>query len=291
MRARRRAARGRWTHARRERRSPGPRPARGSRRPRQGSRAAWACLRSRTPKATHAGRARRRASHPGVERPLADPAGEEAPLLEQREPVEAVEREVVEQLCERVGLEHRAVAGGPDLLAPRVREALATASSATSAGSISPGAPGGALRIPRCAVVRREREAGRIGGPLRRAQAGGRRDRELGNPAREVSVEIEVARLRRSRRRRGGPGPRLRGTPSPRRIRPAPGRRPAGRAAAGRGSRSRWPGRRPRGGRARRGPRRRCGWWSRAAARPSWTRRSWTSAFSISVGWCTSEPA
>ena len=26
-------------------------------------------------------------------------------------------------------------------------------------------------------------------------------------------------------------------------------------------------------------------------ARPSWTSRSWMSAFSISVGWCTSEPA
>ena len=136
-----------------------------------------------------------------VERALADPAGEVASLLEQGEPVEHVERAVVEELGDRVRLEDGAVlrrrrllrVARPRGLRDRLLGSLGRVHVADS--------PRGAGRVAGRAVDRGQGEPVRVGRPLRCAQAGARCDRELDHAAREVPVQAVVAgRGDRSRR-------------------------------------------------------------------------------------------
>ena len=122
-------------------------------------------------------------------------------------------------------------------------------------------------------------------------QSGGRGDGELRHRAREEAVDRNVAACRRLRHPPAWPVPRARAARCPRRsLRPSAGPR----AAPGRESRRRAVRSEQRRGRVRRPrrarPRRSCSSSRRRLECPC-TTRSVTIAFSISVGWCTSEPA
>ena len=178
--------------------------------------------------------------------------------------------EVVEELGDRIRLEDGAVAWPAQLVrrcaCARLRDRLSRGLGGVDVAD----SPRGASRVAGCAVDRRQREPVRVGRPLRRAQAGGRGDRQLERAAREVSVEAVSLPTRRSQAApQAAPGRRLRVRPSPRRS-PRIGelaRAAQAGTSPGRGSRSRR--RRLRGGRAPRGPRRRCGSsWRRRPAVP-----------------------
>ena len=126
---------------------------------------------------------------------LAEPAGEIAALLEQAEPAERVEGEVLEQLGERVRLEHRAVGARLERLRAACRAAPSPPPRApTAAGSMPSVCPGRPARVARLAV--RPRRARASSASVMRWYASTPAvdaDRELGRAAREEPVAARAA--------------------------------------------------------------------------------------------------
>jgi hypothetical protein len=120
---------------------------------------------------------------------LADPACEIAALLQEGEPVEGVEGEIVEQVGDRVRLEHGAddsrLEIGGVARAAALLDRLVRGRRRIEIGD----APARGRRVARCALVGREHEHRGVGRPLRDTEPCRRCDRQLGDRAREVAVE------------------------------------------------------------------------------------------------------
>jgi hypothetical protein len=135
---------------------------------------------------------------------LAELAAEIAPLLEQRQPAEGVEREVLQQLANRIRSEDRAVRPRRQLV--RVgRPARELGSFTCDRGGIDvSNRPRGLLRVARGAVGCGEREGHGVRGGLLAGKPGRGDDRNGCRAAREEPVDRHLT----------GPGDRIGGEPS-----------------------------------------------------------------------------
>ena len=132
-----------------------------------------------------------------VERAVADAAGQVAAVLEHGEAAERVEGEVLEQLAERVRLEHGAVGArlelprpaGPRRFLPRLQG---------NRGGVDVGhTPGRLLGVARRTVAGGERHRRRIGRRVLGGDSGRRRDCHRDAAAREEPVDRQLGRVDR----------------------------------------------------------------------------------------------
>ena len=114
-----------------------------------------------------------------VEHLLSEPAREVAALFEQAEGAERVVGEVLQQLGQRVGLEHDAVDTGLDLLGAFRSLCLRRRLPRDGRRVDAPRAPCGLLRVARPGVVGCDHESRGVGHRLADREAGGGGNREL----------------------------------------------------------------------------------------------------------------
>ena len=112
-------------------------------------------------------------------------------MLEQAEAVEAVLGEVLEQLGERVGLEHGAVRARLHLGAASRGLGLAERLLRRLGGVDGADRDRLPFRVARDAFAGGERHDTGVGHPVLRGEPGGRGDGQLDDPARHVAVELE----------------------------------------------------------------------------------------------------
>ena len=133
-----------------------------------------------------------------VKERLAQPAGEIAALLEERERVQRGEAEVEQQLRDRVRLQNGTVGAGLGCLGASSSLRLFRCLAGHGRGIEIAGPPGACLRVAGGIVARRKGEHARVGQHLRGAVPGGRGRGDLRDAARVVPVE-PVVRCSRDR--------------------------------------------------------------------------------------------